>query len=205
MKDILIKNLHVFILIYAGFGLFAIWEEKSVELENAAGQVPAVASKIQRAKVKLARIKKFKKNLVSSEKRVQEVVKKIEKVQRQLPSEINDTEVQGLLSDISNKLKILEPSPSPGNEEKKGFYFAKSYNFEAKGTFLQFLIFYELLGNEDRILNVSELSMKVSDSNDMRSRFQILDFETGIESYRYNTAYRVKEETENEKDKTAKK
>ena len=181
-------------ILWALFSLYSIWEEKETQNSNLREQIPAAENKIARTKIKLARIKKYKKNLASSEKGVQEVVSKIEKVQKQLPSEINDTEVQGGLSELSEKLKILEASPSPSNEDNHGFYFAKKYDFEAKGTFLQILIFFELLARDDRILNVTEVDLKVSESNDMRSRFQILDFRTEIESYRYNTNYRVKDD-----------
>ncbi len=89
---------------------------------------------------------------------------------------------------------------SPGKETNNGFYFNKEYSFAAKGTFLQSLIFFESLANAERILNVK--TVKIShDEEQNRSRFQIVNLETTVESFRYNTSHVEKsgvEEIENQ-------
>jgi hypothetical protein len=82
----------------------------------------------------------------------------------------------------------------------RGFYFAKDYKFTGTGTFLQFLILMEkleVMASNDRILNVKSLSLSVTDrlaENDKKSRFQLLNFEAKIESFRYNPNYDVREQ-----------
>lgn len=199
MKDQIIKNFHWIIILYTIFGLYTIYEEKSELLTQAESLPPTVEIKIERAKNKIKKIERFKQNLTKSKERVEEVVRQIEKVQKQLPSNVNDTEVQTLIGDIASKLKMRDPQPAPADEVNNGFYFAKDYNFTGQGTFLQFLIFFENLEKAERILNIKNLSMKL-DPNEAKSRFPILTLETTIESYRYNSAYKEKsgvEEIEN--------
>lgn len=191
MKETLVKNIHWFLIMYTCFGLYTIYEEKSVVLDQALGQPELIKVKITQAENKLKQIERFKKNLSKSKERVKEVVKQIEKVQKQLPSDVNDTEVQSLIGDIANGLKIRDPAPSPDQETNNGFYFTKKYKFEGTGTFLQFLIFFENLEKAERILNVEGFSL-VADKTQMKSRFPILKLSTTIESYRYNTSYKEK-------------
>lgn len=92
--DALVKNLHVFIILYAFFGLYTVYEEQAMNLENLKAEVPNLHASIERSKKKIAEIETFKENLAASKERVQEVVKQIEKVQKQLPTDVNDTLVQ---------------------------------------------------------------------------------------------------------------
>ena len=189
MKEMLVRNFHWFIIAYACMGLWDIYELKTEALENSAQLAPAVSTRIQRAKNQIKKIERFKKNLSKSKERVQEVVKQIEKAQKQLPSDVNDTEVQSLIGDIAKKLKMVEPQPSPGKEANNGFYFSKEYIFQAKGTFLQAIIFFENLKNSERILNVKSFDIALDESK-AKSRFPILNISTAVESFRYNSSYK---------------
>ena len=191
MKESLLKNLHWMIIAYAGFTLFTIYEEKEQVYQDLVTRTPALKNKIQREKTKLAQIEEFKKNLSATKERVQEVVRQIEKVQKQLPTDVNDTQVQEVLGGYASELRMKEPLQAPGEEKNHGFYFAKEYSFEGKGTFLQALIFFENLAKADRILNVKNVKIKHSNL-DNRSRFQIIDLQTTVESFRYNKNYEEK-------------
>lgn len=200
MKDLLIKNLHWFIIAYAVNNLYVMYSEKSEQLQNLQNATPGIQAKINREKRALAQIEDFKKNLSKTKERVLEVVKQIEKTQRQLPADVKDTEVQELLGGIANKLKMQSVQQSPGKEENNGFYFNKEYSFKAKGTFLQSLIFFESLSKAERILNVKKVKIE-HDEAENRSRFQIVNMETTVESFRYNSSHVEKsgvEEIENQ-------
>ena len=188
MKNTILKNLHTIIILYALWGFYNIYEEKMLQIEQEQQETPVLQSKIEKSKRKLKQIEKFKKNLEVSKERVKEVVKQIEKVQKQLPSDINDAAVQELVGNIAKDLKVKNPSPSAGKETLNGFYFAKDYNFSGRGTFLQFLIFFENLAKAERILNVKELTLNHV-TEDIRSRFQVLDMKAIVESFRYNTKH----------------
>lgn len=188
--DILVKNLHFLFLAYAiflGYTLQAELDGKLTELKESNESLDSI---IVREKRSLADVKKFGANLEKSKKRVGEVIVKIEKVQRQLPSTISDAEINDKLLSITNDLKILTPnSLQPRMEENNKFYYSKAFNFDIQGTFLQFLIFFEkldIMASNGRILNIKYLKMKVSESGDDRSRFKLLDLTTEVEAYRYN-------------------
>lgn len=191
MKELLIKNLHWFIISYAAFGLFTVYEEKMQEIENAKASIGPMEAKVIKSKRKISEINKFKKNLAKSKERVQEVVKQIEKIQKQLPSDVNDTEVQALIGGIAEGLRVKDSRSFPEGEKNEGFYFAKEYKFEGIGTYLQFLIFFENLEKAERILNVKKLSLTM-DPESKKSRFPIVKCNTVVESFRYNSAYKEK-------------
>jgi Tfp pilus assembly protein PilO len=199
MKEKLVSNFHWIIIFYALFGYFELYEEKEEALENSLVSIPIIEAKIVKAKRKIRQIETFKKNLSKSKERVKEVVKQIEKVQKQLPSDVNDTVVQSIIGDIANKLKIKEPSPVPDKETNNGFYFAKDYKFTAFGTFIQFLIFFENLNKTERILNVKSFKLDF-DKSRTKGRFPIVNLSAVIESFRYNQSYKERsgvEEIEN--------
>lgn len=199
MKDTLIKNLHIFILIYTAFINYDLYEVKIVEIEAQKATIASTQARLARSKTELAKVDQFNKDLESSKQRVAEVVAEIEKVRKQLPSEINDIEVQQLLSGISQDLRMREPSTSPNTETSNDFYFTKDYTFSVKATFLQALIFFEKLENiskSNRILNVKYFKMSDDPESDNRSQFRGLKIETNLESYRYNTNYKIDTITE---------
>src|SRR5690606_29286257 len=105
--------------------------------------VPGLHTSIEKSKKKIAEIETFKENLAASKERVQEVVKQIEKVQKQLPTDVNDTLVQQYFSKTAEKLRMLNPNPTTQIEILNGFYYTKNYKFTASGTFLQTLILLE--------------------------------------------------------------
>jgi Tfp pilus assembly protein PilO len=195
MKDFFLKNIHMIIIAYTALGLYDIYEQKMQQLEQEKQETPTLENKIRKAKRKLREINKFKQNLNVSKQRVREVVKQIEKVQKQLPTDVNDAEVQQLVGNIAKDLKIKNPSPSPGKEVLNGFYFAKDYKFSAEGTFLQFLIFFEKLAKAERILNVKKVRM-AHIKQEIRSRFQVLNITAIVESFRYNKNYEEKVDVE---------
>lgn len=192
MKELLIKNFHWLIIFYAANNIFMLYEEKAEQLENVLVQTPVIQGKIKKEQQKLVQIEEFKKNLSETKKRVKEVVSQIEKVQKQLPSDVNDAQVQSLLSDIGEKLRVQDENQTPGQEDNNGFYFAKIYEYKARGTFIQSIIFFENLEKAERILNVKSFNIEAI-QEEVRSRFQIVDFRIVIESFRYNKSYRERD------------
>jgi Tfp pilus assembly protein PilO len=187
VKDKLASNIHLIFLVYALMLGMDSYDEMNLKFESAKGALESSTVKLNKIKMDLNKLKRFESNLEESRGRVREVVKRIEKVQKQLPSEIRDADVSGKLTQFSDDLKMLDPSPVPRVEQDFKFYASKDYNFDAKGTFLQFLIFFEnleTLGDNGRILNVKYLRFTESNTGDDRSRFKILNLSTTVEAYR---------------------
>ncbi len=188
MIDSLVKNIHYFLLLYAVFIGFTAFEDLTLKLENTQSEYESTEVQLTKVRRTLRQVKQFEKNLQDSKNRVSEIIKKIETIQKQLPPTINDAQVSGTLTQFADELRMKDPSPTPKQEVDYQFYASKNYIFDVKGTFLQFLIFYEKLeklASEGRILNVQYLRMKVADDADDRSRFQILNLSTTVEAYRY--------------------
>lgn len=194
--DILVKNLHLGILVYALYSGFLYFEEQDTKLVDVTSRAESMNAKLIRVRKDLSEVKKFEADIETSKARVREVVNKIETIQKQLPSDIKDSEISETLIGFAKTLRILNPSPLPKEEENKEFYFSKDYSFDASGTFLQFIIFFEKLeklAKDGRILNVKYVRMKISDKSNSKSRFQILDLSTTLEAYRYNDQFDVRD------------
>lgn len=196
MKDAIIKNLHIFIFLYTAFINYELFEIKNEEIESKKSQIASSKARLTRSKTELAKVDQFNKDLAASKQRVAEVVSEIERVQKQLPSDINDTAVQQLLTGVTQDLRMKSPNMIPKQEVPKGFYFSKDYEFKAKATFLQSLIFFEKLENlsrSNRILNVKYVKITDDPESDKRSQFRGLLLATNVESYRYNASFDIDE------------
>lgn len=199
MKNLLVKNIHLIILLYAGSNLYTLYTEKTEALVQLEAGTEPMQIKITKEGRKLKQIEEFKKNLEVTKNRVKEVVTEIEKVQKQLPEDLNAAVVQEMLSDLSEKLRIKGVTQTPGNETTQGFYFTKEYNLKAIGTYLQGLILLENIEKSERILNVKSYEVSYAKVEN-RSRFPVLDINLVLESYRYNKSYKERsgvEEIEN--------
>src|SRR5690606_6576315 len=111
------------------------------------------------------------------------------------PSEISDTENLSLIRSTAESLNIRGISLSPDSERSNGFYFVKPYTFSAKGTFLQFLIFFERIGESTRLFNIRELKFQRS-REEQRGRFQLIEVSAIIEAYRYNQNHKESRDIE---------
>ena len=193
MKELgnkIISQLHIFILLYGAYTGYFLWEEHDVQYQELLNELPAIQEDIEKTSKKVKEIDEFKKKSEESKIRVEEVAKNIELAQRQLPSEINDTNIMNFFQEEINTLNIKESSFVPGNETKSTYYIAKEYSLKAKGTFLQFLVFFERLAAASRIYNVKSLKL-ISTGDSQRGRFQMISTDSLIQAFRYNPEFKV--------------
>ena len=94
-------------------------------------------------------------------KRIDEVNDQIVLVQRQLPESLVDTDILDTFSKQANILNIKDAKFSPASEKIEGFFVSKQYRMSAKGTHLQFLVFFERLKKLSRIYNVENLKIEL--------------------------------------------
>ena len=87
-------------------------------------------------------------------------------------------------------LNIKDPDIVPAQEVPGTFFISKGYNLKAKGTFLQFLIFFERIGTADRIYNIKKLKIVNGETN-QRGRFQIINSETVLDAYKFNPDFKI--------------
>jgi len=193
MKELVnkfIANIEVLIILYALNGICDLYDEHTVQVDSLRAEFPQMDQEIKSTNIKLQEIKDFLKKTDEYKARVEGVAKNIEEVQKQLPGEINDSQILTFLNGEINALNIKDPSLVPGKEEASTYFISKEYNFKIKGTFLQFLILLERIGNAERIYNVK--SFKLLASNEpKKGRFQVVNGEGVIQAFRYNPDFKV--------------
>ncbi len=193
MKELvnkLIVNAHVFILLYGLYGAWVMYDEHIVQYDEIVSRGSGMDGEIATAEKKVQEIQEFVKKTDEYKVRVEEVAKNIETVQKQLPAETNDTQILTFFQQEINALNIKDANFNPGKEDKSVYYIAKEYNLKAKGTFLQFLIFFERIGNADRIYNIKNLKLTNVTEN-QKGRFQIIEGEGVIQAFRFNPDFKV--------------
>jgi Tfp pilus assembly protein PilO len=193
MKELvnkIIANLHVFILLYGVYGGWLMYEEHTVQVEDLVSRSSALDAQVSVAEKKVKEIEDFVKKADEYRVRVEEVAKNIESVQKQLPAETNDAQILSFFQTEINSLNMKDAEFRPGNEESTAYIISKEYSLKAKGTFLQFLIFFERISTADRIYNVKNLKL-VSSEDVQKGRFQIIAGESLIQAFRFNPEFKV--------------
>lgn len=193
MKDLankFISNLHFVIVLYGLWGAWVAYDEHSIKMEELNNQFPSVEAEIVMNQKKVKEIQDFVKKAEESKVRVEEVAKNIESAQKQLPADINDNQILTFLNQEISALNIKDPQITPGGENTSTYFISKEYVIKAKGTFLQFLIFLERIGNATRIYNIKSLKLVNPDAS-QRGRFQLIVGDGVIEAFRYNPDFKV--------------
>jgi Tfp pilus assembly protein PilO len=193
MKDLVnkfISSLHYFIIAYGVYGAWLLYDAQAIRMEELNAQFPTVEAEIISNQKKVKEIQEFVKKAEESKVRVEEVAKNIESAQKQLPAEINDNQILTFFNQEISSLNIKDPQIVPGRENTSTYFISKEYLVKAKGTFLQFLILLERIGNSTRIYNVKNLKLVNADTN-QRGRFQLISAEGIIEAFRYNPDFKV--------------
>lgn len=185
-----ISNLHVFIVLYGLYGAWMSYDAHTVQMENLNSQFPSLEAEIISNQKKVKEIQEFVKKTEESKVRVEEVAKNIESAQKQLPADINDNQILTFFNQEISSLNIKDPQIVPGKETSSTYFISKEYMIKANGTFLQFLIFFERIGNSTRIYNVKNLKLINPDAN-QRGRFQMIVGEGIIEAFRFNPDFKV--------------
>jgi len=181
----LIKKLPLFIILYTAYMAYDMYEIHQQKVKEAQDRVPVLQNQIKKAKQKKKDLKRYFQDIEEAKKNIELVAQEVEKVQRQLPSEISDAENLQIVKGIAEKLNIKNVFLQPKNEEDKGFYYIKNYEMKATGTFLQFLIFFEKIAENKRLLNIRDVELKEIGSP-QRGRFQLINSRIIIQAYRFN-------------------
>lgn len=193
MKELvnkLISNVHFLILAYGLYSAWIVYDDHSIRMGEIESQFPAIQAEIANNQKKVKEIQEFVKKTEESKVRVEEVAKNIESAQKQLPAEINDNQIITFFNAEIAQLNIKDSNIVPGSEVPSTYFISKEYAVKASGTFLQFLVFFERIGNTTRIFNVKSLKL-VNTDNNQRGRFHLISGESTIEAFRYNPDFKV--------------
>lgn len=208
MKDFvsnILSKLHILILLYGAWSFYSVYSDYETQVEEINVQKPAIEAEIKKAEQKLSQIDEFRKNVDQTKLKVNEVFGNIEKVQRQLPSEINDIEILDFLSKEGRTLNIPELEPNPKEEQPMGFYISKQYSIKGRATFLQFVVFLERINGAERLFNIKNFKISAP-VEAQKGRFQVVNFEATIDTFKFNSSHKESsgvEEIESEFSKKA--
>ncbi len=183
------KFVHIFALLYVVYNTYSIYDEISHKRE-AIDQQLAEAKQEKEAKEKeYNELQSFVKDVDAAKENIKKVADELEALRRKLPSDNSDVAtievIQKIVKDINLQEVDLKPEP---NEQNMGFYLIRNINFKATGTYLQFLLLMESIGNNERIFNMPKVSLTKS-AKAQRGRFQLVDANVLINTYRYNPDY----------------
>lgn len=193
MKELVNKfigSIHIFILLYGLYGTWVMYDEHILQLEDIQNRGSGLEAEIAKAQQKVKEIEDFVKKADEYKVRVEEVARNIENVQKQLPADTNDSQILSFFQTEINSLNLRDANFTPGSEDTSTYYISKDYSIQAKGTFLQFLIFFERIANADRIYNIKTLKL-LNDNDAQRGRFQVISGEGVIQAFRYNPDFKV--------------
>ena len=141
------------LVVFAGLFLWLIYMPKTEQIAKA-------RTNIEELDVKLTRAKKQRKKLPKVRDEKEKVDMLFEAALGQLP---NDMEIPELLTKISelgveSNLKVSYFRPQ--SNKKKGFYAEVPISLNIKGNYHNIAIFFEKVGNMERIMNIQNVTMK---------------------------------------------
>ena len=90
---------------------------------------------------------------------------------------------------MADDVNIKELSITPEQDFDRGFFIARRYRVKAKATYLQFLIMFEKIAENKRILNVGESVFRKT-AEPQKGKFQVIDGLFTIEAYKYNSNFK---------------
>ena len=184
-----LKNIHWLIIAYAMYSFYLLFMESEEKLLNLQSLEEGQRIELMKSKKTAREIENYYKNIKEEKDKIERVASEIDRMQQLLPGEISDTENINALRRMADDVNIKELSISPGQDQDRGFYISRKYQIKAKATFLQFLIMFEKISENKRILNVGESVFRKL-AEPQRGKFQIIEGEFNIEAFKYNANYK---------------
>lgn len=190
LKNIFMRFAHVIPILYCTWVYYERYTVHENEIKRLHSLTTTLKTKKKGVEKKLDDIEEYKKNLSQSQARVDEVKNQIEKTQKLLPFDRNDTQILGYFDRELKKINVKNIDLKAGAVIRKDSHDIKNYEIMGTGTYLQSIIFIERLSQTERIINVTSFDFKVNDI-EKKSRFQMLDFKVNIQTYAQNPGSRL--------------
>ncbi len=185
----IVAKIHWLIIVWAIYNIATAYMDRQSKLDGFSELQEVQRASLLRVKKQKKEIKAFYKDINEAKDKIERVAREIEKTQQLLPSEVSDNENMTLLKKMAEDVNIKETQIIPENDDDRGFYIARRFKVKAKATYLQFVIIFEKIAENKRILNVLDLTFKKLEQP-QRSKFQLLDGEFLIEAYRFNPNFK---------------
>ena len=118
---------------------------------------------IERHKKEQEDSKVFLEEIEQAKETISRITNEIDALKERLPANISDDEDIQSFQSIGENLNMRDISVNTQDEVDEGFYIIKRYEFKARATYLQFLLFFEKIANLQRIFNTQYLRLELPD------------------------------------------
>jgi type IV pilus assembly protein PilO len=131
---------------------FLVYKDQVVQINVLNGQLNNLEQELQEKKAIANELSRFK-------KRVELLGQKLEEMKKNLPDDANMDALLKTLNELSEKsdIRIIKFVPMP--EVAHDFYADIPVVMEIQGAFLEIATFFDKLAKEERIINISDISM----------------------------------------------
>jgi type IV pilus assembly protein PilO len=140
------------VMIVAGYWYF-VYTEQQKEIKKLDQQIRKLDEERQEKQEIAANLSTFK-------KMVEYLNQKLIEKNKNLPENANIDQLLKTLNELSTKADITISKFIPMAEVKRNFYAEIPVTMELSGNFHEILTFFDAIGKEDRIINVTDITMK---------------------------------------------
>ena len=182
---IIIKSLPWLIIVYGFWSGYELYEVRSEENESLIQEVSGLKSRLVKLEKAKKEIEAYYADIETAKSNIKKISKQFSLVQKKLPEKQNDKENFNLFKDIAKRVLIKEVKFTSGKDNPKKGYIEKSYTVNAKGTYMQFLLFFELLYKYEQLFDVKNILFRTANTEE-RGRFQVVEGQFDVGTYVYS-------------------
>ena len=141
------------LIVLAGIFIPFVYMPKTEQISKTQASIEDLNGKLDRAKIQRKKLPK-----VREEKK--QVDMQFEAALRLLPNEMEIPELLTEITKLAVDSNLDVPTFRPQNIRKKGFYAEVPISLKIKGTYHNVALFFEKVGNMERIMNIQNVTMK---------------------------------------------
>jgi type IV pilus assembly protein PilO len=141
------------LVVLAGLFIWLVYLPKTEQITVTMASIEGLNTKLDRARIQRKKLPK-----VREEKK--KVDLQFEAALRLLPNEMEIPELLTKMAELAVESNLDMPNFKPQNNRKKGFYEEVPISLKIRGTYHNVAIFFEKVGNMERIMNIQNVNMK---------------------------------------------
>jgi type IV pilus assembly protein PilO len=141
------------IVLLAALFIYFLYMPKAEEIEKTNREIATLKAKLQKAKIRAQQLKKFEQEFAQVDAQFQEALKLLPN-EKEIPSLLRN--ITQLGSDSALEFRLF----SPKKEKAGDFYMEIPVALEVSGTYHNVAIFFDKVGQMERIVNILNVSMK---------------------------------------------
>lgn len=141
------------VIALAGLHYYLVYDDQAMALDEL---------RVTYQKLNLERSEKenYAQNMVQYEAKLNEKKRELDKARSQLPDDDETAQLLGELSNLGERIGLTIDRFEPRPETFHDFYAAIPFRTSVRGSFHDIAMFVDAIGNMDRIVNVSGITMQ---------------------------------------------